>query len=165
MNRVAVQWALFLALAVVAVAYFVMPVQSEEACGRWKAELHDQEGGAVLTAFNCAREVPEAYLSLTCHEGKVWLRYDLAYGGERSPDLDEAREVVFMSGDGSASAVLIHEAMDGLFASEEPVNGAVLALLRSGQLLEIGDMGGFYPYRIYSLAGSAQAIDTLIEAC
>ena len=47
LNRVAVQWALFLALGIVAVAYFVMPVRAAALPG-WSAEFWATEGGEAL---------------------------------------------------------------------------------------------------------------------
>lgn len=165
MTRTAVQWVLIVVLAVVAVAYFAAPARAAGACDSWQAEMWEEEGGSVLTAFNCAEAFEEAFISLTCHEGNIWLRYDLAYGAERSPDLGEVRDVVFTAGDGSASARLLYQEMDGLFATEEPLAADVISILTGGDVLEIGDMGGFYPLRTYSLAGSSRAIAALRAAC
>ena len=41
------QWALFLALGIVAIAYFVMPVRAAAMPG-WSAELWGTEGGEAL---------------------------------------------------------------------------------------------------------------------
>ena len=49
LNRVAVQWALFLALGIVAIAYFVMPVRAAAMPG-WSVELWATEGGEAPVA-------------------------------------------------------------------------------------------------------------------
>ena len=165
MDRAAMRWALFVVLAVVALAYFATPSRTAEACETWKAEMWEDEGGPVLTAFNCAEDAEEAYLNLYCSDGSVWLRLDLAYGAERSPDLDEERDVVFSSGDQSETVRLLHQAMDGLFANGEPISEDLLSLLRSGEVMDVRDTDGFYPHRRYALAGSLRAIGTLLDGC
>lgn len=167
MTRASLQWALFLASALLAVAFSAAPAGAQDggACDAWQVEMWEDEGGSVLTAYNCAQAFEEAYLSLTCYQGDIFMRYDLAYGAERAPDLGEVREINFMAGDGAASAMFIYQEMDGLFASEEPLAEDVLSVLRHGDVLEIGDMEGFYPLRTYSLASSDKAIDALLADC
>jgi hypothetical protein len=165
LTRTAVQWALVLALAVVAVIYFVTPNRATEACETWIAEVWEEEGGSVLTAAACARDFPEAWLSLTCHESKLAIRYDLAYGAERSPDLDEEREVAFFIGDGAEMVPMGYQAMDGLFAGLVPAEGALARMLAEGEELTISDTDSFYPFRTYSLAGAGEAIAAIRADC
>lgn len=165
MTRTMVQWAFLLGLAVVAIIYFMMPTRAAEVCESWVAEVWEEEGGPVLTAAACARDFPEAWLSLTCHEGMLAIRYDLAYGAERSPDLDEEREVAFFIGDGAETVPMGYQAMDGLFAGVVPADGGLAEMLGSGEELAIEDTDSFYPFRTYSLAGARGAIEAIRAGC
>jgi hypothetical protein len=165
LSRTTVQWALVIALALVAIVYFMTPGRAESVCERWTAEVWEEEGGSVLTAAACAREAPDAWLSLTCFAGTIAIRYDLAYGAERSPDLDETRNVVLAVGDGSEVVPMEHEAMDGLFAGTVPADGTLVAMLADGAELSVRDTDSFYPLRAYSLAGSRDAIAAIRNGC
>jgi hypothetical protein len=164
-NTVALRWALFVALGVVAVAYFVMPVRAQEACETWVAEVMEDEGGSVLTAAVCTREFPDAWLLLTCHEGSVFIRYDLAYGAERSPDLGEIREVDFQGVDGGDWLEMSYQEMDGLFAASAPADAAVFDAFKGDGDVIVMDMAHFYPEKRIPVEGAEAALETLFSDC
>jgi hypothetical protein len=61
LNRVAVQWVLLLALGIIAVAYFVMPVRAA-ALPAWSAERWATEGGEQVVAVAYGRPPGEEEL-------------------------------------------------------------------------------------------------------
>lgn len=164
-TRTVVRWVLLAALTGIALVYFVMPSRAQDSCETWGAEVWEEEGGPVLTAAACARQFPDAWLSLTCFEGTLALRYDLAYGAERSPDLDEEREVEFFIGDGAETVPMAYQAMDGLFVGLVPADGALARMLAEGEELTISDTESIYPIRAYSLAGAREAIEAIRADC
>lgn len=159
------RWALLAALTAVAIFYFAVPGRAQEACESWTVEMWEEEGGSILTAAACAKQFPDAWLSLTCFEGTLGIRYDLAYGAERSPDLDEQRDVTFTLGDKTETVPMDHQAMDGLFAATVPADGALVGLLEGDGELAIKDTDSFYPFRTYSLAGALEAIAEIRASC
>ena len=156
---------LLAALTGIALVYFVMPSRAQDSCETWAAEVWEDEGGPVLTAAACARQFPDAWLSLTCFEGTIAVRHDLAYGAERSPDLDEEREVEFFIGDGAETVQMAHQAMDGLFVGLVPADGALARMLAEGEELTIADTDSYYPVHTFSLAGAGEAIDAIRAGC
>lgn len=164
-NNLAFRWAFFAALVVVAVVYFVMPARAAEPCGAWVAEMWEDEGGELLTAANCATGSPDRWLILNCAEGTVWVRYDLAFGAERSPDMGESRDVVFAAGDSRVTLAMHHQEMDGFFAGDAPADGDLTALIRAGGDLSISDADQFYPLGAVSLEGAPAALEVLLGGC
>lgn len=142
-----------------------VPAVAAEACQTWTAAMMDDEGGPVLTATACASDLPDAYLQLTCSAGQVYLRYDLAAGAERSPDLGEVTDVDFTVGISTQRLSMSYQEMDGLFASEVPADGPLMALLKSGEALSIADADGRYPNHRFELAGSSVALTRLVRQC
>lgn len=141
------------------------PAAAQEACQSWTAEMLDDEGGQVFTASACATDLPDAYLLLTCSAGEVFLRYDLAAGAERAPDLGEVTDVDFTVGLSTQRLSMSYQEMDGLFAGEAPAGGPLIALLKSGETLSIVDAGGRYPVHRFGLAGSSSALTRLLRQC
>lgn len=123
----------------------VVPAAAAEACSIWTAEMQEDEGGPVLTASACAVDRPDAYLSLTCFDGRVWLRYDLSLGAEAAVDPDEVADVVFTFGEVRETLSMRYEDMDGRHAADVTVGNPLVGLLKSGSMLSIGDAAGSYP--------------------
>lgn len=136
-----------------------------EACNTWSAQLMEDEGGAVLTASACATDRPDAYLALTCGRGLVSIRYDLAVGAERSPDPGDEADVDFTVGLSIQRLSMRYEDLDARHAAQVPANGPLMALLRTGESVDIVDAAGIYPERSFSLAGSTGAIEQVLRQC
>lgn len=141
------------------------PAAAQEACSTWTAAMQEDEGGSVFTASACATDQPEAYLLLTCSRGEVFIRYDLAAGAERSPDLDEVTDVDFTVGVSTQRLSMSYQDMDGLFAGAVPINGPLLALMKAGEGLSIVDAEGRYPVHSFGLVGSSTALAKLAAQC
>ena len=135
------------------------------ACTTWSAAMQDDEGGQVFTASACAEDRPDAMLMLTCSAGRMFIRYDLAAGAERSPGLSERAGVDFNIGHSTQRVLMQHQAMDGLFAAEVVANGPLVALMASGESLRISESGGIYPEHAFRLAGSSAALTALLARC
>ena len=154
-----------LALFAVALLLGVVPAVAEEACETWTAGAQEDEGGLVFTVAACATDRPDTYLFLTCSAGEVFIRYDLAAGAERSPDLGEVTDVDFTVGVSTQRLSMSYQEMDGLFASEVPANGPLMALLKSGEGLSVVDADGRYPIHSFGLTGSSDALSRLVRQC
>lgn len=154
-----------IAPVVVAILLGAPPAVAEEACETWTAGAQEDEGGLVFTVAACATDRPDAYLFLTCSGGKVFIRYDLAAGGERSPDPGEVDDVDFTIGVSTQRLSMRHEAMDGMFAGSVPANGPLMALLKSGEGLSVVDADGRYPIHSFGLKGSSDALSRLARQC
>ncbi|WP_439601559.1 hypothetical protein [Devosia sp.] len=146
-------------------ALLVLGAAPAAACETWTAGMMDDEGGQIFTASACATDLPDAYLLLTCSAGEVFLRYDLAAGGERSPDLGEVTDVDFTVGISTQRLSMSYQEMDGLFAGDVPANGPLMALLKSGETLTVVDADGRYPVHSFGLAGSSSALTRLVRQC
>ena len=146
-------------------ALLVLGAAPAAACETWTAGMMDDEGGQIFTASACATDLPDAYLLLTCSAGEGFLRYDLAAGGERSPDLGEVTDVDFTVGISTQRLSMNYQEMDGLFAGEVPANGPLMALLKSGEALTVVDADGRYPVHSFGLAGSSSALTRLVRQC
>ena len=135
------------------------------ACSYWTAQMEEDEGGSVFTATVCAQDRPDAYMLLTCSGGRVFIRYDLAAGAERSPGLAEKAGVDFTVGLSTQRVGMQYQEMDGMFAASVPANGPLIALMASGANLRISDGGGIYPEHSFGLGGSAAALTELLARC
>lgn len=164
-GSIAFRWMLILALGLIAVATFAIPARAQEACETWTAEMMEDEGGSVLTAAVCTREFPDAWLLMSCFDGEVFIRYDLAYGAERLPDMGEVRDVDFEGEDGGDWLNMTYQEMDGLFASMVPKDSPFFDVLRKAGHVTINDMESFYPEKSISLEGSSAALETLFSGC
>lgn len=142
----------------------VPPAAAQEACTSWTAEMVEDEGGPVLSAFACATDRPDAYLSLSCFDN-LYLSYDLATGAERSPDPGEETDVAFSVGGRTETLKLTYQEMDGRHAADLPVDAPLVQLLLSGGSLHVADVAGRYPAHDFSLAGAPEALEQLIEGC
>jgi hypothetical protein len=143
----------------------VAPAVAQEACSVWTAGMQEDEGGPVFTASACAIDRPDAYLLLTCSQGEVFIRYDLAAGAERAPDLGEVTDVDFTIGVSTQQLSMSYQEMDGMFAGDVPANGPLMALMKTGEALSIVDAAGRYPVHDFGLAGSSSALARLVAQC
>src|SRR5262245_1635079 len=99
-------------LAVIASAPVATPSQAlDETCRTWSAESLEDEGGPVLTVGVCSDS--DTWLFLTCYEGTVWIRYDLAAGSATAPELDSTALVTFTSGPSDVTLEMAYQEMDG----------------------------------------------------
>lgn len=146
---------------------FAQEAEDEQpaACTYWTAQMEEDEGGEVFTASACAQDSPDAYLLLTCHAGKVFIRYDMAMGAERSPGLAEKAGVDFTVGLSTQRVGMQYQEMDGMFAADVAANGPLIALMASGTDLRIADGSGLYPEHTYGLSGSSAALTELLARC
>ncbi|WP_423067642.1 hypothetical protein [Devosia sp. CN2-171] len=135
------------------------------ACSVWTAQMQEDEGGSVFTASACAEDRPDAYLLLTCSAGRVFIRYDMAAGAERSPGLAEKAGVDFTIGLSTQRVAMQHQEMDGMFAADVVANGPLIALMASGENLRISDGDGIYPEHRFGLSGSSTALTELLARC
>ena len=143
----------------------VAPAAAQEACSVWTAGMQEDEGGPVFTASACAIDNPEAYLLITCAQGDVFIRYDLAAGAERSPDLGEVTDVDFTVGVSTQRLSMSYQEMDGMHAGDVPANGPLMALMKTGEALSIVDAEGQYPVHNFGLVGSCSALAKLVAQC
>ena len=157
--------ALLALLVGVAIAYFAAPGLAAEDCRRWSAQMMDDEGGPVLKAFACSDDPGQSELYLSCSGGTVWLSFDLAKGGDRTPGLEETAVVEFVTDAGIERLSMQHQAMDGLFAGSTPVDGALVRKLSSERGLLVRDTAALYRAKTFSLAGSAESLRTLAAGC
>jgi len=159
------------ALVVASLLIFPVPALAQDdaeapaACTAWSAQMQEDEGGEVFTAEVCAKDLPDAYLSMTCSASSINVRYDLAAGAERSPDPGETAGVDFTIGMSIQRLQMEYEEMDGMFATDVPAAGPLVALLASGQDLKIGDGNGLYPQHTFRLSGSSSALKELLAHC
>jgi len=135
------------------------------ACTVWSAQMQEDEGGEVFTAQVCAKDLPDAYLVMTCSGSTLYLRYDLAAGAERSPNPGETAGVDFTIGMSIQRVSMQYEEMDGMFAAEVPAAGPLVALMASGEELKVADGAGLYPAHVFRLAGSSSALKELLGHC
>lgn len=153
------------ALFAVALMLATLPALGEEACETWTAGAQEDEGGPVFTVAACATDRPDTYLFMTCSGNEVLIRYDLAAGAERSADEDEVDDVDFTVGVSTQRLSMRYEAMDGMFAGSVPANGPLIALLKSGEGLNVVDADGRYPIHSFGLTGSSNALTRLVRQC
>jgi hypothetical protein len=151
--------------AALVVLLSVAPAAAQEACSVWTAGMQEDEGGPVFTVSACAVDRPDAYLLLTCSQGDVFIRYDLAAGAERSPDLGEVTVVDFTVGVSTQRLSMSYQEMDGMFAGDVAVNGPLMALMKTGETLSIVDAEGRYPVHNFGLVGSSSALGRLAAQC
>lgn len=146
---------------------FAQDEQADElpTCSVWTAQMQEDEGGSVFTASACAEDRPDAYLLLTCSAGRVFIRYDMAAGAERSPGLAERAGVDFTIGLSTQRIAMQHQEMDGMFAADVAANGPLIALMASGENLRIVDGDGIYPEHRFGLSGSSMALTELLARC
>jgi len=135
------------------------------ACPGWTAQMEADEGGDVFMASACAEDRPDAYLLMSCADGRVFMRYDLAAGAGRLPDLEEKAGVDFTVDRSTQRVVMQYEEMDGMFAGEVPANGPLMALMAAGESLRIADGRGIYPPHVFQLTGSSRALKALLARC
>lgn len=163
--RLGMRTAILAVLIGVAIAYFAVPARAEDSCRTWTADMRDDEGGAVLSAHACSDDSTQTMLSLLCSDDMVWVEHDLALGGSREPQYDEAAEVEFVTDAGIETVPMTFQAMNAMFGGRVPADGKLIALLKSNQSLLVRDKAAAYPARTYSLKGSSAAITTLVSNC
>jgi hypothetical protein len=142
-----------------------LPAAAEEDCGRWAAEMLEDEGGPVLTAHVCATGAPDVELLLTCFGGEFGLRVDLASSDELFDPTGEPVDVKFATEGGSQTLPMLFEEMDGRHATSFPSDGPLTGLLQSGTLLSVQDAAGAFAEHRFSLEGSSKAMSALLKVC
>ena len=154
------------ALAPVLVAPAIPPVAAEEpACSAWTVGMVEDEGGEVLTAQACAMDRPDAYITLTCGNGTVGVRLDLAAGAEASPQPNEVADVTFATATDKVTLQMGYEEYDGYFAAYPSPDDPLIQLLKAGDAVTINDVPGQYPIKHFSLKGSSAALGKLVADC
>ncbi|WP_421759668.1 hypothetical protein [Devosia sp.] len=155
---------LFKGLMIAIMASSALPAVAAEDCGRWAAEMLEDEGGPVLTAHVCSTEAPDVELLLTCYGGEFGLRVDLAT--DESADLTGSPvDVNFTTEGGSQTLAMIYEEMDGRHATSLSADAPLVQLLQSGTSLSVRDAAGAFAEHQFSLEGSSKAIGALLQAC
>lgn len=163
--RIGLQTAVLAVLLGVAVAYFAVPARAAESCRAWVAEMLDDEGGQVLKAHACSDDSSETWLSMGCHQGTLWIDYDMALGGMREPGLEEKVDVEFVTDGGVETVPMQFQAMTAMFGGTAPADGKLVDLLKRNKSVLIRDSVGDYPARTYSLEWSSAAFTKLVSAC
>ncbi len=129
----------------------------------WVAEMVEDEGGPVLTAYvdGQGSGTYPPRLSFTCFD-QASLRY-LPSGdfGSRDMPLD----FDFSTEDETATLAMQYEEMDGAFAAYFGKTEKAIAMLQSGSDLLVRSADGSVPPQTFSLAGSKAAIETVLAAC
>ena len=129
----------------------------------WVAEMVEDEGGPVLTAY-VEGDGPGQYppqLSLTCFD-EVGLRY-LPAGDHGAPEM--ALDFAFSTEDEEQTLSMQYEEMDGAFAAYFPKTEKLIGMLEGGSDLLIRSADGSVPPQTFALAGSKAAIETVLAAC
>lgn len=164
----AAQWAFVVALAVVAVAYFVMPSRAQD-LPQWAAELWSTEGGEELVAVAYSREPAgdEIVPALTIMCGSpLWLRYDPGpQEGETVDWSGQTADFEFTFGDQHLERVLQFEEMDGNWTTELTAGDPLLAAIEGGSEVTVLMPTGGLPENTFSLKGSSAAIKEVRSAC
>lgn len=153
-----------LGVLIASLATVPLPAVAEEDCGRWAAEMLEDEGGPVLTAHVCATGAPDVELLLTCFGGAFGLRVDLATDDSFDPS-GEPVDVSFSTEGGSQTLAMLYEEMDGRHATSFPTNAPLAHLLQSSASLTVRDATGAFAEHRFSLAGSSKAIGALLNHC
>ncbi len=152
-------------LSVVALIYFTMPGRADDSCRGWVTEMVEDEGGPVLTTHACSDDATQTWLSMICLDGRLWLQFDMALGGEREPELDEEVAVEFVTDAGIETVPMSFQAMNAMFAGDVAADGRLVELLKAEPSVLIRDTAAAYPARTYSLKGSSAALSQLVVAC
>ena len=160
--RVGLKTALFAVLVGVAVAYFAAPARAEDDCRTWVTDMQEDEGGPVLTTHACSQDNGQAWMSMTCADGKIWLQYDMAAGTDK---YDAAADVEFVTDTGTEVLPMSFQEMNAMFGGDVAADGPLIALLKSNQAVLVRAAAGDYPVRTYSLKGSSKAISALVAQC
>jgi len=137
----------------------------EAACTMWTVGMVEDEGGEVLTAQACSTDRPDAYLSLSCASGSVFVSYDLGLGAEAGPAPNEVTDVTFSTGSDAVILSMAYQEMDGMHAADAGVDDPLIQLLRAGETVTIKDVPGQYPVKHFSLKGSSAALGKLVADC
>lgn len=145
-------------------ASVTLPAVAEEDCGRWAAEMLEDEGGPVLTAHVCATGAPDVELLLVCFAGEFGLRVDLATDESADPS-GEPVDVSFSTEGGSQTLAMLYEEMDGRHATSFSADAPLVQLLQSGTSLSVRDAAGAFAEHRFSLEGSSRAIGSLLRVC
>lgn len=163
--RVGLKSALFAVLIGVAIAYFSVPARAEDHCRAWVTDMQEDEGGPVLTAHACAENNDQAWMSMTCNDGKIWLQYDMAVGTGKDVDYEAVERVEFVTDTGTETLSMSFQAMNAMFGGDVPADGALVGLLKTNAGVLVRAESADYPVRTYSLEGSSKAISALVAQC
>lgn len=166
-SRIAVQWAFLIALGVVAIAYFVMPTRA--AGPAWNAELWAMEEGEALVAAVYGAppsdDVITPAIAILCGD-PMMLRYDPGPG--TGDDVDWSGQTAtfeFAIGDTQIERELIYEAVDGNWTTSLEDGDPLFAALMGGSEVSVVMTGGGLPENVFSLEGSAAAIQQVRASC
>lgn len=129
----------------------------------WVAEMVDDEGGPLLTAY-VESEAPNVWvprLSFICGT-EAGLRY-LPSVDAGAPDT--AIDFAFSNETDEITLPMQYEAMDGAFGAYFAKDAEIIGLLKSGVDLLIRSSDASVPPQTFSLAGSSAAIDKVLAGC
>lgn len=144
-------------------AVVLMLLPSLAGAAEWVAEMVEDEGGPLLTAY-VEGDAPGAYpprLSFICGD-EAGLRY-LPANEAGMPDM--AIDFAFSTESAEIMVPMQYEAMDGAFGAYFPKTGEIIGLLKGGVDLLVRSADGSVPPQTFSLAGSRAAIDKVLAAC
>ena len=130
----------------------------------WVAEMQEDEGGPVMTAYviGAADGAIAPELRMTCSSDGVALRY-LMTGDAGSPGSEA--DFLFENESTQATLHMAYEGMDGAFAAYFPKTDPVITLLETGSDVFVSESTGNYPAQSFPLQGSSKAIDKLLRSC
>lgn len=161
-----VKWLAIVALGLIALAYFGMPVRSQERPG-WQAELWALGSGERLVAAVRSHEPDDAgvapTLAVSCGPH---LRYDP--GPDADPEIDwtgRGARLTFDFGGRTLERDLVYEANDAMFATALGGDDALLDAIMAGAEVTVRAPAGRLPVNTFSLAGSTAAIGEMRRSC
>ena len=138
-------------------------------CGRWSAEMQEDEGGPVMTAYVCKPAGKASHeLRLSCGtDGQLSLRFLPAPTSDdnSSDEPDYSSDFKLTVGKEVFTRKAHYEAMDGAMVLDFAIDAPLTHRMRFGSELTLADAGGKITGATFSLAGSGAALDKLIATC
>lgn len=144
-------------------AVLFMTLASAANAAGWVAEMVEDEGGPLLTAY-VESEAPNVWvprLSFICGT-EAGLRY-LPTVDIGAPDLSV--DFTFSTEKEEITLAMHYEAMDGAFGAYFGKNDRIVGLLQGGSNLLIRSSDPGVPPQTFTLAGSSAAIKSVLAGC
>jgi len=136
----------------------------------WTAEMQEDEGGPVMTAWvdgtGAAGDAIPPAIRIMCFD-EVSFRFDpgVVAGGDAMAPGDEA-DLLLKSDKAEITRHALYEDMDGALAVYVPRDDALISMLRAGTKVDIAvPARASFPIRTFTLKGSSAALATLFASC
>jgi hypothetical protein len=137
-------------------------------CETWTAGTSDEEEGPTMLASACAMAHHDDALNVSCGgEGKVKLTYLPAVGDDYPPggDMNYKAMFEFRAGDTVDLVTFRYQEMDGALVAWPRRDSDLVAMLKWLGPVTVTDTTGVLPRRVFSLKGSAAAIEKVERGC